>query len=463
MKQKVLLSLLAVLMPLVAWADVWQDPVYKVRYDYEPGSGVASVLSARYPIYGSSGSSVEGDVVILGKIVVNDVEYIVTKIGWDAFLGQDRMTSVSIPNTVKTIEGRAFINCTGLTSVFFEENSVVNIERWAFADCSSLTSIVFPNSLTNIGDNAFLRCYNLKSVELSNSLTTIETAAFAECSLTSIAIPKSVKHIGGAAFACESLIDVHISGFAAWCSIEFENSGSNPLNYAKHFYLNNKEITDVEIPEGTTCISDYAFCNFSGMTSVKIPNTVTSIGKEAFRNCQGLTSIIFPNSVESIGEWAFGECSGLKYVIIGKGFKSIGGSAFSHCWVLSDVYCLAEKGPSAGGYVTNQAPDPLLHVPSASVESHKKAEWWGGSFRDVVPLEPGDPGYEDDDIITFADAKVKHICVTNWDTNGDGELSKTEAAAVTSIGGVFEGHDIKSFEEFQYFTGVTLTFAPDYR
>ena len=124
MKKIVLLSLLAVLLPLVAWADVWQDPVYKVRYDYEPGSGVASVLSARYPIYGSSGSSVEGDVVILGKIVVNDVEYIVTKIGWDAFLGQDRMTSVSIPNTVKTIEGRAFINYSLVSVIIFRNADI---------------------------------------------------------------------------------------------------------------------------------------------------------------------------------------------------------------------------------------------------------------------------------------------------------------------------------------------------
>ena len=42
--------------------------------------------------------------------------------------------------------------------------------------------------------------------------------------------------------------------------------------------------------------------------------------------------------------------------------------------------------------------------------------------------------------ISFADANVKAICVrstTGWDTNGDGELSYAEAAAVTSLGTVF--------------------------
>jgi len=58
--------------------------------------------------------------------------------------------------------------------------------------------------------------------------------------------------------------------------------------------------------------------------------------------------------------------------------------------------------------------------------------------------------------IAFADAKVKAICVENWDTNGDHELSKDEAAAVTDIGEVFrENEEITSFNELKYFTGLT--------
>lgn len=58
-------------------------------------------------------------------------------------------------------------------------------------------------------------------------------------------------------------------------------------------------------------------------------------------------------------------------------------------------------------------------------------------------------------IIQFADENVKAICVENWDTNGDGELSKKEAAAVTSIGDIFQTKTkIESFDEFKYFTGI---------
>ena len=57
--------------------------------------------------------------------------------------------------------------------------------------------------------------------------------------------------------------------------------------------------------------------------------------------------------------------------------------------------------------------------------------------------------------IEFADINVKSICVANFDTNKDGELSFDEAAAVTSIGTIFRSKtSIVSFMELSYFTGI---------
>ena len=61
----------------------------------------------------------------------------------------------------------------------------------------------------------------------------------------------------------------------------------------------------------------------------------------------------------------------------------------------------------------------------------------------------------DPNVIHFEDALVKAICITNWDTDGDGELSYEEAAAVTTIGTEFNGKGIFAFDELQYFTGMT--------
>lgn len=73
--------------------------------------------------------------------------------------------------------------------------------------------------------------------------------------------------------------------------------------------------------------------------------------------------------------------------------------------------------------------------------------------------------------IVFKDKEVERLCVQNWDTDGDLKLSYEEAAAVTSIKGVFGDYyndnssgvtkfvtfstNIIEFNEFLYFTGVT--------
>ena len=58
--------------------------------------------------------------------------------------------------------------------------------------------------------------------------------------------------------------------------------------------------------------------------------------------------------------------------------------------------------------------------------------------------------------ISFADPAVKAICVSQWDRNGDGELSEREAEAVTSLGRAFyQNSQITSFDELAYFTGLT--------
>ena len=66
--------------------------------------------------------------------------------------------------------------------------------------------------------------------------------------------------------------------------------------------------------------------------------------------------------------------------------------------------------------------------------------------------------------ISFADDNVKALCVAYWDIDGDGELSESEAADVTDLGSVFSGNTvITSFNELQYFTGLTSIGADAFR
>jgi hypothetical protein len=90
------------------------------------------------------------------------------------------MTSVTIPNSVKSIETGAFDGCTGLTSVTIPD-SVISIGGQAFSRCTGLTNVTISSSVTSIGFEAFAGCTGLTSVTIPKSVTSIWGGAFAGC------------------------------------------------------------------------------------------------------------------------------------------------------------------------------------------------------------------------------------------------------------------------------------------
>ena len=265
----------------------------------------------------------------------------VKSIGMEAFRGCSGLTSITIPDGVTSIEEYTFFYCSGLTSITIPE-SVTGIRWGAFSNCSGLTSITIPESVTSIGYYAFSGCSGLTNVIIPNSVTSIGQGAFDGCSgLTSITIPESVKSIGVSAFeGCSGLTNVIIP-----------NSVTSIGDYA---FRDCSGLTSITIPESVKSIGAVAFSGCSGLTNVIIPNSVTSIGDSAFRDCSGLTSIIIPDGVTSIADYAFSGCSGLTNVIIPNSVTSIGGYAFDGCSGLT-IYCEAESKPS--GWYNSWNPD----------------------------------------------------------------------------------------------------------
>jgi hypothetical protein len=241
----------------------------------------------------SAGNSVSGDLVIPETVYdSNEHAYTVTALGDDSFYYCGELTSITIPNSVTKIGSSAFSKCTGLTSVTIP-NSVTKIGLYAFSGCTELTSVTIPNSVTEIWRDAF--------------------------------------------YGCSGLTKVNISDLAAWCNITFGNYASNPLSYAQRLYLDDQEITELNIPNSVTSIGEYAFYGCNELTSVTIPNSVTSIGGAAFEGCTGLTSVTIPNSVTEIGSSAFSGCAGLTSVTIPNSVTKIGSYAFSGCTELTSV------------------------------------------------------------------------------------------------------------------------------
>ncbi len=161
---------------------------------------------------------------------------------YGAFYNCSMLTSITIPDSVTSIENSAFYGCSGLTSIGLPD-SVTSIGYSAFEGCAGLTSVTIPDSVTSIRGSAFQDCAGLTSITIPDSVTSIGYCAFASCSgLTSITIPDSVTSIGYSAFeGCTGLTSVTFEGTVAeWNAIE---KGSR--------WYNNCPFTEVVCSDGT--------------------------------------------------------------------------------------------------------------------------------------------------------------------------------------------------------------------
>ena len=282
-------------------------------------------------------------------IIPAEIEgYIVTNLADSCLRNQDKITSITIPDSVTSISSYAFNGCTGLTSITIPD-SVTSIGINLLNGCTSLTSASISNSVKNLKESIFYGCTSLTSVSIGNSVTSISTSAFNGCtSLTSITIPDSVTSIGNYAFyGCTSLTSITIPdsvtsigdqtfyGCTGLTSITIPDSVTSISSYA---FYGCTSLTSITIPDSVTSIGSSAFNGCTGLTSITIPDSVTSIGSSAFNGCTGLTSITIPDSVTSIGSSAFSGCTGLTSITIPDGVTSIGNYAFSGCTNLETAY-----------------------------------------------------------------------------------------------------------------------------
>lgn len=120
-------------------------------------------------------------------------------IGKGAFEGCDSITTIAVPDSVTSgILSNTFARCSKLATVTLE-NSITSIDSYAFESCTSLTSITIPNSVTNIENNAFAYCSNLTSVYIGNGIKSIGGTAFEQCLISSgIFIDKIKNSVSGA-------------------------------------------------------------------------------------------------------------------------------------------------------------------------------------------------------------------------------------------------------------------------
>jgi hypothetical protein len=82
---------------------------------------------------------------------------------WQDAFRDGKLSGVTIPNSVKTIEVNGFAGCKNLTTLVFPD-SVSSLGTYAFVACSNLTSVTMSKNITRLDDEAFPRCKRLAEV-----------------------------------------------------------------------------------------------------------------------------------------------------------------------------------------------------------------------------------------------------------------------------------------------------------
>ena len=131
----------------------------------------------------TDGKSVSGSYTMpaeLGGVPVVDIAASAfAGTGWGTTENQ-KLTSITIPTSVKDIGKNAFQFCTKLTSVHFAgPMQLQTINESTFQNCISLTAFELSScaQVQTIGSNAFANT-RMKSVNIPASVTTIGTGAF---------------------------------------------------------------------------------------------------------------------------------------------------------------------------------------------------------------------------------------------------------------------------------------------
>ena len=207
-------------------------------------------------------------------------------IGSYAFKGCSRLTSLTLSAGITEIGKYAFSDCSGLTSLTIPAG-ITEIGAWAFEDCSGLTSLTIPAGITEIGSRAFFFCSGLTSLTLPAGITWIGSGAFEGCSgLTSLTLSDGITEIGWGAFeGCSGLKEVR---FCINDNLDTYLTKGHPyigVGCGIKYYINNKEITSIEIPSNVTTLGKCVFQGCSGLTSLTLPAGITSISDGTFRDC----------------------------------------------------------------------------------------------------------------------------------------------------------------------------------
>ena len=280
------------------------------------------------------------------------------------------MGSLVIPEGVEFISEKAFFCCSGFDGTLTLPSTLKRIGTSAFFSCSHFTgSLNLPESLEYIYDMAFCNCDGFSGrLDLPSSLKTIRYAAFSGCSgLTgSLTIPQNLTEIGGSAFE--------------ECSFDGTLSLPNGITtIGSYAFARCAFKGELILPSNIKVIESGAFSGNQFSGTLHLPSSLSILGGGAFSDNMQLTGTLeIPDKLTSIKEGAFNGCSKIEGLVLPANLETIYSNAFKNCFGIGSIVC---KGAEPA-YVKSGAFDGVpkdnftVEVPESSVAQYQTTVGW---------------------------------------------------------------------------------------
>lgn len=172
MKRRILIILFALCMTLSMLPTVAAASMETARVTDSAAVRIGKNDSdVAYPAQGgniyfdeATGTITACDKSVTAAVIPSEINGVaVIGIGYYAFTDGTSLTTVTIPDSVTSVDEGAFYGCESLTSVTIGKG-VERIGEFAFYHCTGLTTVTIPESVTMLEQGAFYECANLKSV-----------------------------------------------------------------------------------------------------------------------------------------------------------------------------------------------------------------------------------------------------------------------------------------------------------